>query len=201
MTRRRDDPLAEMGRERRRARRRGDPHTDVCTLATVDAAGQPEARALSLRQITSEGIGLLINRTSPKWKQISKRRRLCLLIYWSSIHRQYRVRGGLAPMPAEHVEKLWDLKSRGSKLLEHYYSAYRPQSRPIPSRATLLVGIRALGRRFPPRRPVPIPETLAGVMLVPTEIEAWHGSPKDRLHDRRLYRRHGSGWTYQVLVP
>jgi len=33
----------------------------------------------------------------------------------------------------------------------------------------------------------------------PVDVE--HGSPADRLHDRRLFRRQGDGWTVGTLVP
>jgi len=34
-----------------------------------------------------------------------------------------------------------------------------------------------------------------------TEIDVWHGSPADRLHDRRLFKRPGVSWTFETLVP
>jgi pyridoxamine 5'-phosphate oxidase len=195
------DPIAEIRGARARARRRGDLLADVCYLVTRGARGEPHARALSLRAIDSGGLGLLINRTSPKWRQITASGRVLLLFYWPTVRRQYRIRGRLRPMDEDEVAHLWALKSHGSMLLEHYYERFHRQSRPIPSRATLLEGIGELRRRYPRRSAVPIPPNLVGVRLVPTEIETWHGSPRDRLHVRRLYRRAGPGWRFATLVP
>ena len=43
------------------------------------------------------------------------------------------------------------------------------------------------------------------MLLIPDantfEIDAWHGSPADRLHDRRRFRRSGDEWTFETLVP
>lgn len=195
------NPVAEIREERERARREGDPNADVCYLATVSAAGRPEARALTLRDITARGFGLLLNRLSPKWEQIHGDGGASLLIHWQTVHRQYRVRGGFEAMEPEEVARYWGLKSRGSRLLDHYYGDYRPQSRPIASRAAFLGDIARLAARYPDGGEVPIPPTLEGIYLVPEELEAWHGSPEDRLHDRRLYRRSGSGWTFTTLVP
>jgi pyridoxine/pyridoxamine 5'-phosphate oxidase len=91
-----DDPIAMLIADRDRARVAGDPLVDVCYLATVAARpgaapGRAEVRALSLRDITAEGVGILINRTSPKWRQLEASAHATLLIHWPLIGRQYRL--------------------------------------------------------------------------------------------------------------
>ncbi|HEV2440688.1 MAG TPA: pyridoxine 5'-phosphate oxidase C-terminal domain-containing protein [bacterium] len=195
-----DDPIQEIVAERERARERGDPLVDVCYLVTVASADRAEARALTLRDVTERGVGVLINRTSPKWRQLSQTETATILIHWPSVRRQYRVWGTSAPMEPERVDAYWRRKNHGSKLLEHYYTDFQPQSGEIASREEFLAGIEALRRRHPDRDAVPAPASLAGVYLVPREIEAWHGS-EERLHDRRRYRRSGAGWESTILVP
>ena len=53
------DPVAEIIAVREEARQREDPQVDTCFLATVTAAGRPEVRAISLRDIDAKGFGLL----------------------------------------------------------------------------------------------------------------------------------------------
>jgi pyridoxamine 5'-phosphate oxidase len=200
MVRAAEDPVAEIVAARDEARRRQDPHVDVCILATARSDGRPEARAVSLRDIDGRGFGLLLNALSPKWRQLSASG-CSLLLLWTTVRRQYRVHGRLAPMEAERVRQYWDRKTRGSKLLEHYYGEHRPQSEPVPSRAHLLDGVTLLGARHPDAVALLPPPTLQGIYLVPVEIDAWHGSPDDRLHDRRLFTRDTGGWTSTILVP
>jgi pyridoxamine 5'-phosphate oxidase len=195
------DPVAEIIAARAEARQQQDPHVDVCFLATVTAAGRPEVRAISLRDIDARGFGLLLNTTSPKWQQLSASGKCCLHMLWSTVRRQYRVYGRLEPMEPERLRLYWERKGLGSRLLEHYYDAFHAQSQPIPSRAYLLQGIDELKRRYPDKDVVPIPSTLQGVYLSPMEIDVWHGSPEDRLHDRRLFTRTESGWSFCTLVP
>src|SRR5690348_841744 len=97
------DPIEEITTERERARERGDPLADVCYLVTVASADRAEARALTLRDITERGLGVLINRTSPKWRQLSQAETATVLIHWPSVRRQYRVWGGIAPMEPDRV--------------------------------------------------------------------------------------------------
>lgn len=195
------DPVAEIIAAREEARGRNDPHVDVCVLATATAAGQPEARAVSLRDIDGRGFGLLLNITSPKWRQLEATGRCALLVLWSTVRRQYRVHGDIRPMEPERVLAYWMRKGRGSRLLEHYYGAYHAQSEPIPSRYHLLQGIAELGRRHPQTEALLPPDTLRGIYLFPTGIDVWHGSPEDRLHDRRLFTRTEAGWSSRTLVP
>jgi len=195
------EPIEEITVERERARQLADPNVDVCYLATVTPDGQPEVRAIALREIGASGFELLLNSTSPKWQQILMSAHVSLLIHWPTVHRQYRIRGRIVPLGPERVGHYWGRKSYGSQLLEQYYDIYRPQSEPIPSRASLLQEMEDLRRRFPEPHGVPIPPSLVGVCLIPQEIETWHGSPIDRLHDRRLYRRSDTGWAVQTLVP
>jgi pyridoxine/pyridoxamine 5'-phosphate oxidase len=65
----------------------------------------------------------------------------------------------------------------------------------------LLQGIEALQQRYPEVEAVPLADSLRGVYLYPTLIDAWHGSPTDRLHDRRAFTRTDTGWSSRILVP
>jgi pyridoxamine 5'-phosphate oxidase len=193
------DPIADIVGDRERARAAGDPLADVCILATAGRNGAPGVRALVLRDIGPEGVGLLISATSPKWEPLRSGRYECLLL-WTTIRRQYRIRGGLAPMPQDRLETYWRQKVHESRLLDLFYDRIQPQSSPLASRQVLLSGIATLRRQHPTPDAVPRPELLRGVYLVPFRIEAWHGSP-DRLHDRHLYTRTASTWREQILVP
>ena len=195
------DPVDLVVAAREEARRRNDPHVDVCFLVTVGGGGRPEARPVSLRDVDGDGFGLLLNEKSPKWRQIEATGQCSLTILWSSVSRQYRVYGELRPMRADRLQFWWDRKVLGSRLLEHYYDVYKAQSEPVASREAFLAGIKELGRRYPDAASVPPPPGLRGVCLWPTEVDVWHGSPADRLHDRRLFKRSGDAWTFETLIP
>lgn len=196
-----ENPVEEIIQAREIARQQQDPQVDTCFLATVTAPGRPEVRAVSLRDIDEKGFGLLLNTTSPKWQQIAQNGQCSLHILWSTIRRQYRIYGSLTPMEQERLQHYWNRKGYGSRLLEHYYDTFHAQSQVIPSRAYLLEGIATLMQRYPDKDALLPPENLYGVYLFPTEIDVWHGSPEDRLHDRRLYTRTSTGWSFCTLVP
>jgi pyridoxamine 5'-phosphate oxidase len=193
------DPVAEIVRDRERARAAGDPLVDLCILATAGQDTAPGVRALVLRDVGPQGVGLLVSAASPKWEPLRSGRYECLLL-WMTIRRQYRIRGGLAPMPEPRLREYWERKVHESRLLDLYYDHVQAQSTGVGSRADFLAGIDGLRRQHPTPEAVPQPAGLRGVYLVPFRIEAWRGSP-DRLHDRQLYTRNGNAWREQILVP
>src|SRR5439155_24129300 len=99
------DPVAEIIDARQAARQHHDPHVDVCFLATVTAAGRPEVRAISLRDIDAEGFGLLLNTNSLKSQQLTAQGQCALHILWSTVRRQYRVYGRIEPMAPERRQQ------------------------------------------------------------------------------------------------
>jgi pyridoxamine 5'-phosphate oxidase len=195
------DPIADMMAARARARQLDDPYADVCFLATVTSEGQPEVRAIALRDIQVQGISLLINANSPKWQQLEANGHYALQLFWATVQRQYRIQGRLAPMDTERLQHYWTRKGYQSRLLEAYYEEVEPQSRALASRQQLCEGIKALRDRYAEREQIPLPASLRGVYLYPMTIDVWHGSPADRLHDRRLFTRTATGWSSCVLVP
>jgi pyridoxine/pyridoxamine 5'-phosphate oxidase len=195
------DPIHAIQEARERARQLGDPYVDVCFLATASAAGQAEVRAIALRDIdVVQGFALLLSALSPKWQQLTAAPG-SLHMLWLTVQRQYRVYGRFEPMEPERLQEYWERKGHASRLLEHYYQTFHPQSHPIASYDTLLQGIDALRQRYPQADAVPLATALRGVYLYPTAIDVWHGSPADRLHDRHLYTRNETGWSSQALVP
>ncbi len=195
------DPVADILAARAQARQRHDPYVDVCFFATVTAEGRPEVRAIALRDIDAKGFSLLLNVNSPKWQQATAPGQCSLHLFWATVQRQYRVYGRLETMEPERLQQYWERKGHAARVLEHYYETCRSQSQPIPSRETLLQGIGALKQRYPKAETVPLPASLRGVYVYPTKVDVWHGSPDDRLHDRRLFTRTSTGWSCRVLVP
>jgi pyridoxamine 5'-phosphate oxidase len=196
------DPIALVVEDRDRARAAGDPMVDLCVLGTSGAgrdARAPGVRPIVLRDVGPQGIGLLISETSQKWEPLSSGRAEVLLL-WLTVRRQYRVRGGVAPMPAALVETYWSQKVHASRLLDVYYATHAAQSTPVESRDRFLEGIAALRQRYPTPESVPRPDLLRGIYLVPERVEQWRGSP-DRLHDRRLFVRQAGAWVEETLVP
>jgi pyridoxamine 5'-phosphate oxidase len=190
------NPLALLAGDRDRARRNDDPCAQLCTLATVDAAGQPQARTVILRDLRGR-LAVFVNESSPKWQQLNHSQSLAVVVWLPSITVQYRLQCHSRPIAKRDVHDSWQLRPDVPKRLDWYYTRVQPQSSPVESRAALLEQLGALQLRDP----LVAPRTSAGIYLEPFHVERVDLAMPDGVHDRRSYQRRADGWQETVLVP
>ena len=87
------DPLAQLINDRAAARERNDPCAELCTAASVDHLGSPQARTLVLREIETR-LALFGNETSPKWAEMSNASPIAIVVWLPSMNLQYRLNCG-----------------------------------------------------------------------------------------------------------
>src|SRR2546429_10027318 len=80
--------VAEIVADGDRPRADGDPLVDACILATSDGHGPPGVRALVLRDVGEQGLGLLISASSPKWEPLHSGRYELLILWQRSEERR-----------------------------------------------------------------------------------------------------------------
>ena len=121
--------------------------------------------------------------------------RAAMCIHWHSLEEQIRVEGRVERVSDAESDRYFKTRPRGSQL-----GAWASdQSAVLPSRETLEERYRETERRFD-GKVVPRPPFWGGFRLIPDRIEFWFGRP-DRLHDRLLYVREGTGWKIERLYP
>jgi pyridoxamine 5'-phosphate oxidase len=110
------------------------------------------------------------------------------------LDRQVRVEGRVERTSLQESEEYFQSRPRESQI-----GAWAsPQSQAVPSRTVLEEAARKAKERFgdsPPR-----PPHWGGYRVMPRSMEFWQGRA-DRLHDRLLYTRAGSGWRIERLAP
>ena len=190
-----DDPIEQFGRWLETAVLEV-PLAEAMTLATVDAAGCPDARMVLLKGHGADGFRFFTNYESAKAGQIGADPRGALVIYWRELDRQVRVRGELERLPAADSDAYFATRDRGSRL-----GAWAsPQSRRLPGREHLDRRLAEAEDRWQGEEEIPRPQHWGGFLLRHSSVEFWQGQ-KARLHDRFLYTREGGGWSIQRLAP
>jgi len=168
---------------------------DAMTLATKHADGGPDARVVLMRGLDARGIVFFTNYRSAKGTQLEADSRAALVLWWSALERQVRVRGTVTRIDPAESDSYWGTRPRGSRI-----GAWASeQSAPLPDRATLEDAARAADARWP-GADVPRPPHWGGFRLLPARFEFWQGR-MDRLHDRFAYARRGDGWMVGRLAP
>lgn len=193
------DPIDRIQTDRAQARRLNDPNADLCFLALADLEGKASVRTLVLREVEDDHISLFINKTSPKWQVISSGGDAELLIWYSSVQRQYRIRGAMEEMDAGTIKENWQRRPAGSKYLDHVYDQLGPQSSFIPDRATLTSEIAAL--KSTKADDLEAPPSATGVLMRYHTVDMLDLNHEDRIHDRQLFTFDGNSWRSQVRIP
>ena len=189
------DPLALVARWFAEAEAAGVAQPDAMTLATATPDGRPSARVVLLKGIDERGVEFFTNYESRKGRELAANPRAAVVMLWKPLHRQVRLEGAVARLPADESDAYFATRGRGSQL-----GAWASrQSEAIPDREWLEERLRAVDAEYPDT--VPRPPHWGGYRLVPDVVEFWQGRP-NRLHDREAFTRGADGaWHARRLSP
>ncbi len=149
-----------------------------------------------LRGLGPDGLVFYTNYESRKGDELDANPRAAAVFYWPVLARQVRVEGGVTRLGSADSDRYFAQRPRG-----HQLSAWATRAR-VPSYRTASSSearIREAERRFA-GGDVPRPPHWGGFRLVPERFEFWEGRP-DRMHDRTVYLREGTGWRTERLSP
>ncbi|MBE2275887.1 MAG: pyridoxamine 5'-phosphate oxidase [Rhodobacteraceae bacterium] len=176
-----------------------DPN--AIALASVDAAGMPNARMVLLKEIETSGPGggafvFYTNYDSAKGQEIAATGKAAFVMHWKTLRRQIRVRGLVGREEGPQADAYYDSRSLKSRL-----GAWASrQSQPLASREALLAEVAKVTLR---EGPIPRrPPFWGGFRIFPLEIEFW-ADGAFRLHDRFRWTRDelASHWSIMRLNP
>lgn len=174
---------------------RGVPEPAAMTLSTTDAAGNPSARVLILKNVDENGWQFATNSTSRKGRELVERPTAALTFYWVPMARQVRISGAVEP--ATSADSARDFLARSDSA--RAAALVGRQSQPLGSRTDMDTALTVAEARMTESPDIVAPDwTLYTVRA--DEVEFWQATP-DRKHLRLQYRRTASAWTRTLLWP
>lgn len=170
---------------------------EAMTLATVNAAGRPNARMVLLKGFDDRGFVFYSNAESIKGHELAAAPKAALAFYWKSLQRQVRLRGDVEAVSNEEADAYFATRSRMAQI-----GAWASkQSAALESRLAFEKAVARFTAKFAVGT-VPRPPHWVGYRVVPAEIEFWQERPF-RLHDRVVFKREAvtAPWTKTRLYP
>lgn len=164
--------------------RKVQSNPNAIVLATVNAAGHPEARVVLCKQWSADPghIVFFTNYQSHKGEQLTAHPHAAAVFHWDTLHRQVRMTGRILKSPADESDAYFNIRPLGNRI-----GAWASnQSQPLASRAQLAAQVRAMEQRFGDT--VPRPPHWGGFRLWPESVELWVEGP-GRVHDRAIWSR------------
>jgi pyridoxamine 5'-phosphate oxidase len=189
-----DNPLVLLQEWLDAAIESGLDEPNAMVVSTVGPDGAPSSRLVLCKSFDERGVVFYTNYKSRKGLEIAAADLVSLLFPWHSLGRQVRIEGPAGQVDPAESDDYFATRPRGAQL-SAWASA---QSDVVADRKVLEQRVVELGQRYPDA--VPRPPHWGGIRVVPHSIEFWQSRP-DRLHDRLLCRRDGSGWTVVRLQP
>lgn len=169
---------------------------NAMVVATVDAAGVPNARVVLLKAYDERGFVFYTNYESDKARELEGAGHAALVFNWLPHERQVRIRGPVERVSRPETAAYFHSRPKGSQL-----GAWAsPQSRVIDGREVLEGNKVRLEREYAGIAEVPVPAHWGGYRVAPAELEFWQGR-SSRLHDRFRYRQSGGAWRVERLAP
>lgn len=165
-------------------------------VATVDAAGYPQARWVLLKELDASGFVFFTNAKSAKGRELAASAKASLAFHWPATGQQLRVTGDVEPAGDAAADAYWRSRPRESQLA----STASEQSAPLANKQALVDRVAALAKQYA-GKDIPRPPHWTGYRVIPHAIEFWTNG-EHRLHEReRFARGKGDAWTGTLLNP
>ena len=171
-----------------------DPN--ALSVATVDAAGQPDNRMVLLKGLSEEGFIFYTNLESKKGKDLKANPKASMCFHWKSLRRQIRIQGSVTLVDSKTADEYYATRPYESRIGAWASS----QSEVMQTREEFEKKIKEFKEKYPDPNNVPRPSYWSGWLLKPYKIEFWM-DVENRLHQRLCYAKIGNAWHQEILYP
>lgn len=190
-----EDPFAEFASWFEGAVSSGIDQPNAFVLATVGDDGMPGARAVLMKDFSTQGLTFYTGLDSEKSHSLQKDPRAAATFVWVRLHRQVRFQGSVSPVEEATADAYFASRPRGAQIGAHASH----QGEIVQARDVLDKRYARFEEEFADG-PIPRPTHWGGWLIRPSGVEFWQGQA-NRFHDRVRYRIDGDVWLKERLAP
>lgn len=167
----------------------------ACCLSTIGLDGCPNARFVSLKEVTEDGFVITGPVTSRKGQEISAHHKVALTFWWEATERQVRIQGEAIPLDNKLAEQYFKARSKTSQIV----SAICSQGEAVDSYEALeslyMDKEKAIGETS-----IDKPTGWGGFIINPIRMEFMEFKDT-RLHKRELFIFEDGIWQHTFIQP
>tara|TARA_B100000989_G_scaffold60502_1_gene41573 strand:+ start:11108 stop:11704 length:597 start_codon:yes stop_codon:yes gene_type:complete len=172
----------------------GQKGIEAISISTYNKQlNEVDSRYVNLKFITNDEFIFFSNYNSSKASSLNSHNQIAVLIYWSSINVQIRMKAKIKKTSNELNQKYFLERSERKNAL----SISSNQSQPISSYEQVKENYNKTLRDADLKK---CPDYWGGYSFKPYEIEFWEGN-QFRLNRRDLYSKKDSDWLHIILEP
>ncbi len=164
-------------------------------VSTIDDDGYPAARFVDLKSVSNDGFVFCTNYDSNKGRDLARRPKTAMTIWWDHVGFQVRVTGVASSISNQLAAKFWESRSREAKLTTLCFR----QSRSLEFESELELKLEKANEKHE-NTAIQKPENWGGYTISPQRIEFLTFN-KNRLHLRELFEKSDGVWVKRLLQP
>ncbi len=167
----------------------------ACCLSTIGIDGFPNARIVSLKEVTDDGFIITSALNSNKGIEITRLNKVSLTFWWTETERQVRIQGLATQISNEKADQYFFERPRDSQLV----SIASHQSQVIEDIKCLYDEFVTVDKQFE-NKLIPRPNDWGGYEIKPIRMEFFEFKPS-RFHERQLYSLEDNNWVKKYIQP
>lgn len=167
----------------------------ACCLSTVGLDGYPNARFVSLKEVTREAFVVTGPTDSRKGVEILIASKVALIFWWPETERQVRIQGDAKRISDKDADRYFKERDRDAQIV----SCVSEQGSAIENLSTLHQRYDELDLKFKDKK-IERPKNWGGFFITPMRVEFLEFKPS-RFHERTLFQKDGKVWKKGLLQP
>lgn len=169
----------------------------ACVLSTNGLDGYPNARTVSLKEVTGDGFIITGSIDSLKGKEIENNNAVAVTFWMAVTEKQVRIQGNAYPISEELANKYFNERDEDARLTAMIFE----QGKQASSYTALQEQFKIAKVKYANSEiKLNKPKQWGGYLIKPIRMEFMEFK-QDRLHHRQLYTIEKNEWIMQVLQP